>query len=206
LNQIAFGCLGAQGYTYATVRADSNTVGVIDPNAIATLQNARASGLSTGIYMILCPGADPVNQVNSVIQGIDSSLYNVVWFKLVTNSNSQCLWSSYTQAQNCQFLTNVLQGTNSSGITSGIFTTANIWNANFGTACSFGSLGYVHLWYADYQTNGLVDPTQSFADFTTFGGLGGWTQPDLKQIIGSTRVFLCNNPLWHALINIDWHL
>jgi hypothetical protein len=45
LTKTAFGCLYQQNYVYANVRIDSNTLGVIDPNAIQTLQNAKASGL-----------------------------------------------------------------------------------------------------------------------------------------------------------------
>ena len=86
----------------------------------------------------------------------------------------------------------------------GFFSTKNIWNRVFGTTCTeYGSIAY--LWYADYQANGKVDPTESFSDFTAYGGFGGWTQPDLKTTVGTTHVTLCNNPAWHALINIDWH-
>jgi len=199
-----FACLKSQNYTYSIVRADSNTNGVIDPNAIATLQNAKAAGLSTSIYLFLCPGA-PLTQVSTVISGINKSLYNIVWLKIATSSTTQCNWSNYSKAKNCQFLTSILQGTNSSGIKAGIFTIKTIWTANCGTTCSFGQLGYVSLWYADYLVSGKVESTQSFADFTAFGGFGGWTQPDLKMIVGNSTVTLCNNPKWTTFINLNWH-
>jgi len=44
-----------QGYTDVSVRATANTHGVIDPNAIQTLQNAQAAGLKTSIYLVICP-------------------------------------------------------------------------------------------------------------------------------------------------------
>ena len=86
----------------------------------------------------------------------------------------------------------------------GLFSTKNIWNRVFGITCTeYGSIA--HLWYADYQSNGVVDPTPSFADFMAYGGFAG-TTPDLKQVGGAVKVTLCNNPSWHALIDINWHL
>jgi len=61
LTQTAFGCLLNQGYAYVSVRASSNTPGVIDPNAIQTLLNAQATGLQTAIYLVVCPSSNFVN-------------------------------------------------------------------------------------------------------------------------------------------------
>jgi len=32
---------------------------------------------------------------------------------------------------------------------------------------------------------------------------GGWQYPDLKQVGGNMTVTLCNNPKWHAFIDIN---
>ena len=93
------------------------------------------------------------------------------------------------------------------GYSVGVFSTRKIWTAIFGDTCTLGSDGSIKLWYADYQTNGIVDPTKSSSDFTTYGGFGGFARPFLKQVGGTVRVTnLCNNPSWHALIDIDWIL
>jgi len=54
-SETAFGCLVEQGYTSVIVRASSDTPGVIDPNAVQTLENAQAAGLATSIYIVVCP-------------------------------------------------------------------------------------------------------------------------------------------------------
>jgi len=57
LSTTAFRCLALQGYYFVNVRATSNTPGVIDPNAIQTLQNAKAAGLQAALYLVVCPSS-----------------------------------------------------------------------------------------------------------------------------------------------------
>jgi len=56
----------------------------------------------------------------------------------------------------------------------------------------------MYIWYAIYDVNGLVDSTNQLGDFIPFGG---WAMGSFKQLGSSTRVPLCGNPNWHALIN-----
>ena len=91
LTKTAFGCLVQLGYTDAIVRADSDTPGAVDPNAIQTLENAQIAGLSTDVYVIVCPSTSFFNQMVSVVQTIPSNLYTTLWFKLVQN-HPGCSW------------------------------------------------------------------------------------------------------------------
>jgi len=105
----------------------------------------------------------------------------------------------------CQSATWGMSSMATLGLSVGIFSTKRIWDSLFGTTCNIGNSGVFKLWFADYQTDGVVDPTESFADFTAYGGFGGWTQPYLKQVGGTVPITnLCNNPAWHALIDINW--
>jgi hypothetical protein len=93
-----------------------------------------------------------------------------------------------------------MQQATNEGLTVGFSATKNLWKTIFGDDCPVGSYFPVNLWYS----NGGIETTESFDDFTAFGGFGGWEQPNLKQVAGSGRVTLCNNPAWHALINVNW--
>ena len=73
-----FTCLKNNGNTFAIVRAWRST-GVLDANGNTNLQNAKAAGFATDIYMFPCRGKDATTQVNGLISGITSNSYNTVW-------------------------------------------------------------------------------------------------------------------------------
>lgn len=73
-----FSCFKNSGYTFAVIRAFRSS-GILDTNAANNLQNAKAAGLSTDIYMFPCRGKDPTSQVNTLISGISTNLYSTVW-------------------------------------------------------------------------------------------------------------------------------
>lgn len=58
-----FTCLKNQGNSFAIIRAYRST-GSLDPNANQNLQNARAAGLATEVYMFPCRGKNATSQVN----------------------------------------------------------------------------------------------------------------------------------------------
>lgn len=82
-----------------------------------------------------------------------------------------------------------------------MFSTANIWAAFFGNSCDTVGATYPSLWYANYESDGHVNPTQTFNDFIPFGG---WTAPVLKQIAGNTTAYkLCGNE-WQVFLDRVW--
>lgn len=73
-----FTCLKNNGNTFAIIRGFRSS-GILDTNAVTNLNNARAAGLATDIYMFPCRGKDATAQVNAMISGISSNLYGTVW-------------------------------------------------------------------------------------------------------------------------------
>jgi hypothetical protein len=63
-------------------------------------------------------------------------------------------------------------------LTVGVFSTAKIWARYFGNMCNNIAVDYPSLWYANYESNGHVNPSQNFNDFVPFGG---WNVPAMKQ-------------------------
>lgn len=98
----AFKCLASKGYTFATLRADTDTVGVISPTIIQTMKNAVTAGVVSHVYLTLCPSADPNTQVRSILTPIQNNgLYLFgIWLKIIKNTNPQCQWST-NQTKNC---------------------------------------------------------------------------------------------------------
>ena len=76
-----FTCLKNNGNSFAIIRAFRST-GVLDNNANNNLQNARAAGLSTEIYMFPCRGKDATSQVNALFMGISGNLFSTVWIDI----------------------------------------------------------------------------------------------------------------------------
>jgi len=63
MSTATFTCLKNNGHTFAIVRA-YRSGGSLDTNAAANLQNARAAGLATDVYMFPCRGKNATTQVN----------------------------------------------------------------------------------------------------------------------------------------------
>jgi len=130
-----------------------------------------------------------------------------VWLKVEPSVNPDCDWVGYSHTDNCNFLIEAINAVGSlPSTTIGVFSTANIWQAFFGSACdSIGTLGPL-LWYANYGTDGHVTSTKTFDDFVPFGG---WTVAGgkiyLKKIAGNHTIpTFCGNPALHAFVELSW--
>lgn len=53
--------------------------GGLDAHVTENLNNAKAAGLITDIYMFPCRGKSATAQVDQMIAGISGSLYGMVW-------------------------------------------------------------------------------------------------------------------------------
>ena len=71
-------CMKNNGYSFAIIRGYCSYGGV-DPNIVTNLQNAKAAGLITDIYMFPCRGKSASAQVDQMMAAIPGNLYGMVW-------------------------------------------------------------------------------------------------------------------------------
>jgi hypothetical protein len=71
-------CMKSNGYNFAIIRGYCSYGGV-DPNIVSNLNNARAAGLITDIYMFPCRGKSGSAQVDQMMAAIPSNLYGMIW-------------------------------------------------------------------------------------------------------------------------------
>ena len=71
-------CMKNNGYSFAIIRGYCSYGGV-DANIINNLNNARAAGLITDIYMFPCRGKSASAQVDQMVAAIPANLYGMVW-------------------------------------------------------------------------------------------------------------------------------
>lgn len=173
-----FTCMKNNGVTFVIPRAYCSFGGP-DSHAVANLQNARAAGLSTNVYMFPCRGKSGTAQVNDLFSHVSPSLYGTVWIDVETNPSSGCSWSGHSAASNCDFVTEIVKAIQSHGKIAGIYASLSMWNSIMGSQHACSGLSSHPLWYAHYDKN------PSFSDFTSFGG---WTKPYMKQYVGDTTL------------------
>jgi hypothetical protein len=171
-------CIKNAGYSYVIPRGYCSYGGV-DANIHSNLNNARAAGLSTDIYMFPCRGKSATSQVDQMVSAIAGNLYGTVWIDVETNPSSGCGWGSDHNG-NCAFLTETINRIKSHGKAAGIYASKVMWTNIMGSASACASHSSQLLWYAHY------DNSASFSDFSSFGG---WTKPHMKQYQGD--VTLC---------------
>lgn len=71
-------CMKNNGYSFAIIRGYCSYGGV-DPNIVTNLQNAKAAGLITDIYMFPCRGKSGSAQVDQMMGAIPGNLYGMIW-------------------------------------------------------------------------------------------------------------------------------
>ena len=71
-------CMKNNGYQFAIIRG-YYSYGAVDVNVVHNLQNAKAAGLITDIYMFPCRGKSASAQVDQMMAAISGSLYGMVW-------------------------------------------------------------------------------------------------------------------------------
>jgi hypothetical protein len=163
-------CIKNAGYHFAIIRGYCSYGGV-DANIHSNLNNAKAAGLTTDIYMFPCRGKSANSQVDQMVSAIASNTYGMVWIDVETNPSSGCGWGS-DHAGNCAFLTETINRIKSHGKTAGIYASRYMWQTIMGSFTACASAASQQLWYAHY------DNSPSFSDFQAFGG---WTKPHIKQ-------------------------
>ena len=123
-----------------------------------------------GVYMFPCPTCgNPEGQMNSLIDGLNSSTYGKIWLDI---EGSQ-YWYSDT-SKNIDFIQGLVDQASVRGRSLGIYTSNSQWTPITGSTTKFGSFP---LWYAHYDNN------PSYSDWAAFGG---WSAPVAKQYMGTT--------------------
>jgi len=124
--------------------------------------------------------------------------------KVQPSINPDCSWESYSQSDNCNFLTEAINAVKHLYSFPTIFSTARIWEQFFGSSCdNFATDSWITLWYANYDSTGHVTSARSLDDFVPFGG---WTAQSgsiiMKQVGGNVTVpLLCGPTAWHAFVD-----
>ena len=95
-------CMKNNGVQFAIPRG-FYSYGAVDANVVNNLQNAKAAGLITDIYMFPCRGKSASAQVDSMMSAISKSLYGMIWIDVETNPSSGCGWGK-DYASNCKYV------------------------------------------------------------------------------------------------------
>ena len=176
-HQSVYECLKKDGYSFSVPRG-YHSYGGIDNNAVANLQNAKAAGLNTDVYLFPCRSKNPASQVSEMMGGIPSNLYGMIWLDIETNPSTGCGWSN-DHNSNCVFLTELTNAVKAKGKKVGIYASSSMWTSIFGSTKACSDVAFAPLWYAHY------DKVASFNDFAPFGG---WSKPNIKQYQGSASL------------------
>ena len=170
-------CIKNSGYSFAIPRG-YYSYGAVDVNVVNNLNNARAAGLITDIYMFPCRGKSASSQVDQMMSAISSKLYGMVWIDVEINPSSGCGWGKDYNS-NCNYVTELVSRIKSNGKTPGIYTSEYMWETIMGSRTSCTGVASTQLWYAHYDNN------PSFSDFIQ---IGGWKKPNIKQYKGDTTL------------------
>lgn len=94
-NLDTFQCFVRNGAQFAVVRASTDN-GNLDPNALQNLKALKNLGLTTDIFMRVCRGKDPVQQVNTLMDSVPTNYYSKVWVYVTKNTQPGCDWSAFS--------------------------------------------------------------------------------------------------------------
>lgn len=95
-------CLKSNGFSFGIIRG-YRSLGIVDTNAVANLNNARNAGLDTDVYLFPCQSKNATQQVTEMMNAIPNNLYGTIWIDVETNPSPNCGWSE-DFAKNCLYL------------------------------------------------------------------------------------------------------
>ena len=170
-------CLKNNGYHFVIPRGYCSYGGV-DAHVVQNLNNAKAAGMITDIYMFPCRGKSASAQVDQMMSAISSKLFGMVWIDVETNPSSGCGWGTNHNA-NCEYLTEIINRIKTHGKNPGVYTSEYMWQNIMGGRLNCPGVASHQLWYAHY------DNKASFSDYVE---IGGWKKPNIKQFQGDTTL------------------
>ncbi|KAI8074562.1 glycoside hydrolase superfamily, partial [Gongronella butleri] len=187
-SQDTFSCLIGQGLTQFVARAymeawGRDPGGAIDSGAVTSYNNAYAAGANNvDVYMFPCTGRSTCKSASTQVGELaqlfsDNGMAHVgtVWLDVEVDSSADN-WPD--AGSNQATLGEFKAALDDSGLKWGIYSSASQWEAITGST-SWELDSSKPLWYAHY------DDSQSFSDFSPFGG---WTSPSVKQYAGDTTL------------------
>ncbi|ORX49907.1 glycoside hydrolase [Hesseltinella vesiculosa] len=186
-SQSAISCLVGKGYKTVIARAyteayGANPGGKVDTGAVTTYKNAIAAGAAVDVYLFPCTGrstckspATQVSELAALFKNNGMGHVGTIWLDVEVDPSANN-WPSATS--NKATLTAFKTALNNSGLKWGIYSSTYQWQTITGST-SWVLDNTKPLWYAHY------DNSQSFSDFSSFGG---WTKPTIKQYSGSANV------------------
>jgi hypothetical protein len=178
-----FSCLALNGWQYIITRG-FHSYGSVDQAAEINLNNAAVAGIAyRDVYFFPCAGMDPTAQIQEFYRRIPAETFGTMWIDWELNPSPNCGYSTTNFAQNCAFLTNLIQAAQNLSIQLGLYSSHWEWLQIFGSAdaCPIAAQNNLPLWYANY------DNQTNFSDFIPFGG---YTTANMKQFTDSTS--FCN--------------
>jgi hypothetical protein len=186
----AAGCIVKAGYTDNTLGVSSSPTAIlIDNTGLANLNKSRTAFSQVNIAFFTCRGRDPIAQADNFLNKISKKLFDNVWVYLGQESlYYQCSPSSYTPAQNCDYMRAIISEFKKNGVNVGIASNAETWKDQFGTFCGDLGASLPLYWVPDQDNN------PSFAGFKPFGG---WQTPAVKVYKWGSSIASC------AGVNVD---
>ena len=168
----AFECTKRNGMEFIVVRC-YQSFGRPDPNALTSLNNAKAAGIQyRDVYHFPCVGRDAAAQIRESVDAVGKGNFGMMWLDIETSYSPGCEWSA-NRGSNCQFIGELIKAAQAMGVHVGVYSSIYMWNdQTAGASCTAGADNGAPLWYAHY------DGRQTFDDFVSFGG---WHKPNVKQ-------------------------
>jgi hypothetical protein len=163
-------CLLSENLTFAIVRV-YESVGHVDPNAVATLKAANDAGVKTSGYIFPCARCSNANGTAQVIETIDHLRSNGAPFSMLWFDVEEAKYWHADTAFNFNFFKEMIRGAELKQVTWGIYCDVVQWQAVMGSHVMSGTSN-IAVWYPHY--NGVP----SMSDFKAFAG---FTHCDMKQ-------------------------
>jgi hypothetical protein len=171
-------CMKNAGYQFVIPRG-YYSYGAVDVNVVNNLNNARAAGMITDVYLFPCRGKSASAQVDQMVAAIPGNLYGMIWLDVETNPSSGCGWGT-NYPSNCDYVMELINRVKSHGKKAGVYASSYMWQTIMGGTKNCPAVASAaQLWYAHY------DNTASISDYA---GIGGWSKPNIKQFQGDTTL------------------
>ncbi|GMS78364.1 hypothetical protein PENTCL1PPCAC_540, partial [Pristionchus entomophagus] len=175
ISSSSFSCLKNNGYHFYIGRVGKSN-GAIDKTGIQNIKNAWSGGMAhVDAYLFPCHASSCGSakaQVKDTVNALKNAgaKFGTLWLDVEIYN-----WPS-NQANNRQFILDMVSECKSLGVTVGIYSNNNNWKSIVGI--DWNGVDKYPLWWANY--NGA-------ANFNNFKPFGGWSKPAIHQYSGDVK-------------------